>query len=143
MKFQISTAGMQEFTDMLLRMSDPSVFAGAVTEALTTAGEIAVQRLQEAADQYHGGHSGRMRDSITASRPTINEYGGYLTVQLKGVVSGKWRYRDQGAELNFGSDRRKHPSGWFDKGQEKAQPEVEQAMVNVLEAWISSIDGVA
>lgn len=139
MRFEIT--GMREFTDVLLRMASTD-YVAAVTEALTDGGGIAVRILKESADQHHGGGTGRMRDSITASAPVINEYGGYMTIKLKGTVSGKWRYRDQGAELNYGSGRRS-ASGWFDKGQEEAQPEVEKAMINVLEAWIASAESTA
>lgn len=138
MKMSLSTYGMEELTDALMRLSS-SDFEPAVTEALTLGGEIAVKALREAADKHHGGGTGRMRDSITANDPTVSRWGGYLEIKLKGTVSKGWRYRDQGAELNYGSGRRV-ASGWFDEGTEVAQPEVEQSMVETLEAWIAASD---
>lgn len=141
MKMSLSTYGMEELTDLLLRMSSAD-FVPAVTEALTVGGEIAVRRLKESADEHHGGGTGRMRDSITASEPTVSNWGGYLEIKLKGTVTKGWRYRDQGGELNYGSGRRR-ASGWFDDGAETAQPEVEQAMVDTLEAWIDAAQSSA
>lgn len=138
MKMSLSTYGMEEMTDALLRLAS-SDFEPAVTEALTLGGEIAVKRLREAADKHHGGGTGRMRESITASEPKVSKWGGYLEIKLKGTVTKGWRYRDQGAELNYGSGRRR-ASGWFDDGVETAQPEVEKSMVETLEAWIAASD---
>lgn len=135
MKMSLNTA-LPEVTDMLLSMASEDLIP-AVTEALTIAGEIAVQRLKEAADAHHGGGTGRMRDSITAGTPKVNGQGGYMDITLKGTVTKGWKYRDLGGELNYGSPRRK-ASGWFDDGVEIAQPEAEQAIVETLEAWIAS-----
>lgn len=141
MKMDLSTKGMEQMTDMLLRLASAD-FAPAVTEALNLAGREAVDRLREAADKHHGGGTGGMRDSITASDPKINENGGYISITLKGTKAKGWRYRDQGGELNYGSGRRR-ASHWFDDGQEKAQPEVERILTETIEAWIESAETVA
>lgn len=143
MKMDLSTKGMEELTEALLKLGGLVTYGPAVREALTLASEAAVECLRESSDKYHGGGTGQMRDSITASKPNINENGGYVTITLKGAKAKNWRYRDQGAELNYGSGgegtkRKRKASHWFDKGQEKAQPEVERILTETLEAWIES-----
>ena len=135
MKMSLSDEGMARFEDALLRLST-EVYSDALKTALDAAAATAVPALKAAADRFHGGGSGRMRDSITAGTPTVTLDGGTLTISLKGQKARKWRYYDQGAELNYGSGRRT-ATGWFDKGQDEVRDAVEGALCSALEAFIT------
>ena len=135
MRITMSDEGMTRFEDALLQLSQDS-YETALKTALTAAASTASTALKAAADRYHGGGTGRMRDSITAGEPKVTLDGGTLTITLKGQKARKWRYYDQGAELNYGSGRRT-ASGWFDKGQEDVRDAVEGALCDALEAFIT------
>ena len=125
----LSTQGMAELSDMLLRFATANV-GPAVAAALTDASQIVVDSLKRSAAANHH-REGNLEEAIGVKRLEVYDSGGYALIDIMGGSVRGYPRRSIGFELNSGSYRRA-ASHWWDHGVENAQAEAEAALLASL-----------